>query len=685
MKKTLFLLSFTFLSLIGFAQEGIWATVNNLETLYRSSEFQALNMEMVKAFPSSKSPLLQKVYEFKGKDNNCDLARAMSVLSTIDGVEGIEFSPTYETLGFPNDFSLVGYDYALNLINAPSAWDITTGNSGVVIGISDSNYDLNHQELDSKTDYISANIYGTSYTHGTAVAVMAAGNTNNNIGKSSIGYNSRLQLYAMNYNELLSATYNGCKIINASWAAGCYYSSYGQEVINEIHANGSIVVAAAGNGTTCNGASNLVYPAAYEHVIAVSSVGPSNNHERFIGNASSTHQHNASVDLVAPGYDVMLSTSDGVYMTGTGSSFATPLVSGTIALMLDVNPCLTAEQIEYILKQTADSIVYEVNPQYMNQLGGGRLDSYKAVLMASTWSTMYGMFSENVNCQTGEHFISVESLSGVEPYTYNWSTGSTSSSSLVDISGVISVIVKDAIGCVFSEYIDVEKYNSIKVITTQEDIKCFGGHDGSINVEIISGTQAQEPVWFDGYVGSTRTDLAPGTYYFTVLGAFGCQLSDSITISQPQPLTSTITYTNPTQTTFGSIDVQVNGGTEPYTYEWSNGSDIEDLNGLSDGFYELLITDNNNCLTSVNAVLETEPVDVASLNEDILNNISIYPNPSNGNVTIENANNIIVQTINGKLVEQFSNIKDKKINLTNLSSGVYLVIADKNTYKLVIN
>ena len=64
----------------------------------------------------------------------------------------------------------------------------------------------------------------------------------------------------MNYNAVLEASYAGYKIINMSWASGCDFNTYVQDVINTAYDNGSFLVAAAGNGTTCGGAEKYSIP-----------------------------------------------------------------------------------------------------------------------------------------------------------------------------------------------------------------------------------------------------------------------------------------------------------------------------------------------------------------------------------------------------------------------------------------
>ena len=92
-----------------------------------------------------------------------------------------------------------------------------------------------------------------------------------------------MQLRPNNYSEILNATYSGAKIINLSWSSNCVFNQYQQEIINEAYANGSVIIASAGNTGTCGGQNNPCYPAAYEHVISVTSIGPSDNHDRVPG------------------------------------------------------------------------------------------------------------------------------------------------------------------------------------------------------------------------------------------------------------------------------------------------------------------------------------------------------------------------------------------------------------------
>jgi subtilisin family serine protease len=391
MKKLILLItSILIVSVNLMAQNSVWMTINESQNVpqMRGDKLYSQNQELnsvletyqitnvQKVFPDSKNQKLQNVYQIDCNCNEVELLQNLTNKSTV--VSKVEIAPKFETLELPNDYtSSFSNNWALSLINAEGAWSYTTGDTSVRIAISDQNFYQNHEELVGKVKYYDVTNTSTK-THGTAVAITAAGNTNNSTGISSIGYNSSLGLFRMNYNDMLKASYNGYKVINLSWASGCTYNYYAQLAIDEVWNNGTFIVASAGNGSTCGGPDNLVYPAAYNHVFSVTSVGQNDSH---ISQNGSTHQHNSTVDICAPGYNVPLSAAPGWYSYSSGTSFAAPYVSGTIALMLSVNPNITNSEIDSILRITAVDI-YSINPQYLGKLGSGRLNSAEAVRIA---------------------------------------------------------------------------------------------------------------------------------------------------------------------------------------------------------------------------------------------------------------------------------------------------------------
>ena len=681
MKRVILTIVTTLSFLTTFAQNNVWVTIPNIESV--RTELQTLNITSVeKAFPSSKNQTLQNVYELQSNVSSSVIVETLK--NRKDLFINPEVGPNYQTLETPNDYNvIVPNQWALDMIGSKDSWDLAKGNS-VTIAITDANYYINHEELIGKYDYVTQNNFNTNYSHGTIVSIIAGGNTNNGVGTSSIGYNSRLQLRTMSYNEMLEATYSGAKVINASWTSSCTFNTYGQMVIDEVYSNGTVIIASAGNGSTCGGSTNLVFPASYDHVISVTSIGSMNNHERIVGDANTTHQHNSMVDICAPGYDVPVSTSPGVYTTGNGTSFASPFVSGTVALMLSVNPCLSVDEIEYILKETANSDVYLSNPNYIGLLGAGTLNAHLAVEMAKNFSTINGTFKQTVNCVTGNKVVSVLNLDGVAPYSYEWSNGETQESIEVSNEGFVSVIISDSNGCKFLDSVFVDRYEKMTSEVSVTDVKCFGMSNGEISVQIEGGVNVSNVVWNNGSIGNNITNLSSGDYIFTVVDGYDCILSDTVNVRQPEPLVSNITSVSPTITSDGSINITVDGGTLPYSYEWNNGDTTQNLNNLSEGFYELLVTDNNGCMVSENTMLYTQ--NTSSVSELSSNELLVYPNPSNGSVTIKTSktdSNLSIVNINGQTVVT-QTMFNGEVSVNDLSVGVYLVTVDNLTQKLIV-
>jgi phenolic acid decarboxylase len=475
--------------------------------------------EIERALPSSRSLNLLNVYEITCSCEEGDLIAELTM--NVSSVTGVVEAPKYESLQTPNDINATfAQDYAIELINAQGAWNITQGNSSLTIGISDENFYHMHEELAGKVTY-----YDTTNTlsqnHGTAVAILAAGNTNNGVGKASIGYNSNLALYRMNYNEVLAASYAGIKLINLSWASGCSFNPYAQDAINEVYNNGTFIVAAAGNGSTCGGPDNLVYPAAFDNVFSVTSVGPSDNHERTIGNDQTTHQHNSTVDLSAPGYDVAISSAPGWYLTGNGTSFAAPQVTGTIALMMSVNPCLTFENIEHILKTTSVNID-SVNIQYAGKIGVGRLDAGAAVAMAQNWSSV--SFTAEIipaSCAgMNDGKIDLTILSG-NVSGFWWDANGETTEDIANLSaGTYRVIITTVGGCeTWGSFVVTEPEvleANIETISTENNT--------NLNLTVTGGTAPYTYSWNTNDTQEDLFNVFAGFYQVEVTDAKGCSV-----------------------------------------------------------------------------------------------------------------------------------------------------------------
>lgn len=247
--------------------------------------------------------------------------------------------------------------WALPKINAPQAWDKTQGSSSVKIAIVDTGIDQNHPDLGGKV------IGRANFTnnpdidnngHGTHVAGIAAALTNNTIGVSGLGYDTSLLsakvldfsgsgYYSWISNGIIWSADNGAKVINLSLGGSSNSTTLGSAV-NYAWSKGSVVVAAAGN----NRSSNPIYPANLNNVLSVAATDINDQKANF-------SNYGTWIDVASPGVSI-LSTYKGSYAYLSGTSMATPLVSGLAALIFADNPALLNSQVVDKIKSSADKI-----------------------------------------------------------------------------------------------------------------------------------------------------------------------------------------------------------------------------------------------------------------------------------------------------------------------------------------
>lgn len=610
--KKLLILTISLNTTCFFAQDGqgkVWVTVEDLSILPKvnskgaltssSSSFQKIvsqyNITGVNlAFPASRSRELQNVYEIECNCNQAVLSAEIE--RSVKGLSHPEEVPSIELLYDPNDYNAYySSDWALDLINAKGAWDISIGDTNIILGISDANFDLNHTELAGKIMYAEPGMSNPNINHGTAVSTIAAGNTDNSFGKSSIGFNSRLRLYTMGYNQILQACYDGVKVINMSWASGCSYNDYCQSVIDEIYNNGVVLVAAAGNGGTCGGATNLVYPSAYNHVISVTAVGASDNHEYINPNTGNivTYQHNSTVDICAPGYVVPVCIANNNFANMNGTSFSSPFVTGTIALMLDVNPCLTPDDVEYILKQSSTNID-ALNPNYIGIIGAGRLNAAAAVLMAKNFAKLSFTSQQlDFTCETQTGTASLSVLGGVGPYTYVWENGDTDSTSTNLPIGIVNVSVTDSQGCLGDTTVEITSLGVPAVNFDYPD-----------NVSINSSTFSLEDINGDGVIKvKGNITVESGVNYLMETKhlefGYGEDAFSGINISSNATLSitknSTLKGISACKSNWDGIIISdnINNSTGSVTYDASPGKLIMDKTNIYDAMIAIRTKDAN--------------------------------------------------------------------------------------------
>ncbi len=166
---------------------------------------------------------------------------------------------------------------------------------------------------------------------------------------------------------------------------------------------------------------------------------------------------------------------------------------------------------------------------------------------------------------------------------------------------------------------EFEEPELLQIELNSTAVSCEAGNDGTISVSISGGVPGYEIQWSTGETTAKITNVTGGIYVVYVTDSRGCQAMGQIEVSQPGGMMiQTIEQRNPTcfGGNDGALQVEVSGGTAPYTYLWNTGSTNPFISNLSQGKYELRVIDGEGCIAYVEYILQDpEPVTV-DLGED---------------------------------------------------------------------
>lgn len=354
-----------------------------------------------------KYQLLPNLYE--AKITGRSLPETLVNLQPSRQIELVQPNAKITTNAIPNDPSFPKL-YALNNsgqtggkfdadIDAPEAWDYTTGTGQTVVAVIDTGVDYNHDDLraniwvnsgeiagngldDDGNGYID-DLHGYDFAnndsnpmddngHGTHVSGTIGAVGDNGLGVVGVNWHTKIMAlkfldesgsgYLSNAIRALDyAVANGARLSNNSWGGGGYEATLGM-AIARASSVGHIFVAAAGNSASNNDVT-ASYPAsyAYENVVAVAATDQNDNLASFSNYGAST------VDIAAPGVSIYSTLPGNSYGSYSGTSMATPQVAGALSLYLDANPSATASQAITALYQSADAIL-----SLSNRVAGSR-------------------------------------------------------------------------------------------------------------------------------------------------------------------------------------------------------------------------------------------------------------------------------------------------------------------------
>lgn len=298
-----------------------------------------------------------------------------------------------------------GIDLQYGISNATinKAWGITTGNSSVTVGVIDSGINEHPDLIDNLSISQSRNFTNEpgledNVGHGTHVAGIIGACGNNGFGvvgvcwdvtlinlkaykkveildpvtSEVVGYQG-LTYYAWVVDAIGYAANIGIDVLNIS---GKCHNEFIDELEAQIDNYNGIIVASAGN----EGSQQIYHPAGYDSnkIISVTHID-SNDQLYYKNGILQSNYNNIKVDLAAPGVDIASTYLNNGYGSGTGSSMAAPYVTGTVALLLSINPNLTVQQIRNLIFNNV-TVLDSLDDKVYTE---GKLNVFDAVIDAS--------------------------------------------------------------------------------------------------------------------------------------------------------------------------------------------------------------------------------------------------------------------------------------------------------------
>ncbi|WP_454861541.1 S8 family serine peptidase [Peribacillus frigoritolerans] len=324
--------------------------------------------------------LIEKVEVPKGESTD----NLIEELEEQKDVEYAEPNYLFKKMESPNDPAYIDQWHHKKL-GTSAAWTKSMGSKELIVAIIDDGIDRNHEDLKGRI----VNAYDTIRNrkhivpkgeHGTHIAGIIAGSANNGIGGTGVAPNVKLMpinVFDGEYADTADiidaihyAVQQKANIINMSLGDTSYSESL-NKAVQEAYKKGVLIVAAAGNEGDMGKNVQRVYPAAFSHVISVAATNSSDKRPSY-------SNYHSTVDIAAPGDDILSTLPNGKYGWMSGTSMATPMVAGVAALIWSHEPKLNKTEVEYRLYDSAVDLGTKGKDIYY---GNGRVNAKKALEM----------------------------------------------------------------------------------------------------------------------------------------------------------------------------------------------------------------------------------------------------------------------------------------------------------------
>ena len=265
------------------------------------------------------------------------------------------------------------------------------------------------------------------------------------------------------------------------------------------------------------------------------------------------------------------------------------------------------------------------------------------------------MITDSVSCYGGtDGSMFLQGVGGTFPYSIDYGTDPITGVPLDEnmlSSGTYTVTLTDANGCLSnppSFVANIFEPNQLIVNYTAIGVTCYGSSDGQVSLSVSGGTTPYNYSWQGSLLGISTpivNNLTSNLYFVEVSDVNGCESDPQITsVFVPGPSSNlTVSINTVDASCYGLSDGEAqafgNGGTPPYSYEWSNGQTSQTAVGLSSGTYTCVVTDANGCVNyEVAQVGEPNQIDINLSTNDVscfgLNDGFAQVNPSGGTASV---------------------------------------------------
>lgn len=290
----------------------------------------------------------------------------------------------------------------------------------------------------------------------------------------------------------------------------------------------------------------------------------------------------------------------------------------------------------------------------------------------------------NPQCNGGNGTGIITVIDGKQPYTFNWSNGSTTISTGNVPAGIYSLTVTDADGDTLQKTITITQPSAItSTVTTTNESTC-SSQLGTASILASGGTGNNYSYsWSTGVTTQLISNLSNGGYFVIIRDSIGCSITTNVTILKDSPINITINKTDESMPSAndGNATSIITGGSPSYSYNWSNNSTNSSISNLTGGVYTLTITDSKGCTSIKSTTIITH--NPSSINNEINSNqnLVIYPNPTvdgNINITLNSHGKLQIYNLIGSLIQEISITTQFNNNVP-----VILNFNEKGTYLIV--